>query len=63
MFITELRVLPTWPHEGNWHRLTQTRTLMPLLRPQIFLRVLTLILQQGSEKKMKEIDFLRDDNS
>lgn len=36
---------------------------MPLLRPQIFLRVLTLILQQGSEKKMKEIDFLRDDNS
>lgn len=51
MFITELRVLPTWPHEGNWHRLTQTRTLMPLLRPQIFLRVLTLILQQGSEKK------------
>lgn len=37
---------------------------MPLLRPQIFLRVLTLILQQGSEKKkMKEIDFLKDDNS
>lgn len=63
MFITELRVLPTWPHERNWHRLTRGRTLMPLLRPQIFLRVLTLILQQGSEKKMKEIDFLRDDNS
>ena len=36
---------------------------MPLLRPQIFLRVLTLILQQGSEKKVKEIDFVKDDNS